>query len=111
MESLFAICDIFWVSKLGSDDTAAVGLTESVLTLYYAIAIGLGMGLTAMVARRIGEKDPEAAALVTGQSILIGARGRRSLAPAASTRRATTRTTRGMPISGSSLPICCTGTA
>lgn len=72
MESLFAICDIFWVSKLGSDATAAVGLTESVLTLYYAVAIGLSIAATAMVARRIGEGKPEAAAKAGAQAIYIG---------------------------------------
>jgi len=73
MESIFAVVDIAFVSRLGTDAVAAVGITEALVTVLYAIAIGLGMGLTAMVARRIGEKDPEAAALVTGQSILIGA--------------------------------------
>ena len=72
MESLFAICDIFWVSKLGSDATAAVGLTESVLTLYYAVAVGLSIAVTATVARRIGEKKPEAAAKAGAQALYVG---------------------------------------
>ena len=72
MESIFAVVDIAFVSRLGTDAIAAVGITEALITVLYAIAIGLGMGLTAMVARRIGEKDAEAAALVTGQSIWIG---------------------------------------
>lgn len=73
MESVFAVVDIAFVSRLGTDAVAAVGITEALVTVLYAVAIGLGMGLTAMVARRIGEKNPEAAALVTGQSIWIGA--------------------------------------
>lgn len=73
MESIFAVVDIAFVSRLGTDAVAAVGITEALITVLYGIAIGLGMGLTAMVARRIGEKDAEAAALVTGQSIWIGA--------------------------------------
>lgn len=73
MESIFAVVDIAFVSRLGTDAVAAVGITEALITVLYAIAIGLGMGLTAMVARRIGEKDADAAALVTGQSIWIGA--------------------------------------
>ncbi|NNF40304.1 MAG: MATE family efflux transporter [Woeseiaceae bacterium] len=73
MESIFAVVDIAFVSRLGTDAVAAVGITEALVTVLYGIAIGLGMGLTAMVARRIGEKDAEAAALVTGQSIWIGA--------------------------------------
>jgi len=73
MESIFAVVDIAFVSRLGTDAVAAVGITEALVTVLYAIAIGLGMGLTAMVARRIGEKDRDAAALVTGQSIWIGA--------------------------------------
>ncbi|MGI9242562.1 MAG: MATE family efflux transporter, partial [Verrucomicrobiales bacterium] len=72
MESLFAVCDIFWVAKLGSDATAAVGLTESILTLYYAIAIGISMAATAMVARRVGEKDPGRAAKSGAQAIYLG---------------------------------------
>src|SRR4051812_50223573 len=58
MESLFAITNVFWVTRLGSDAIATVGLTESVLTLVYSVAIGVCMSTTAMVARRTGEKDP-----------------------------------------------------
>jgi len=72
MESVFAIVDIFFVSGLGTDAVATVGLTEAVITLLYAIAIGLSMGATAMVARRIGEKDPAAAAIAAGQVIWLG---------------------------------------
>ncbi len=73
MESLFSICDIYWVSKLGTDATAAIGLTESVLTLYYALAVGLSIAVTAMVSRRIGEKRPEDAAKVAAQALYMGA--------------------------------------
>lgn len=73
MESIFAVVDIAFVSRLGTDAIAAVGLTEALVTVLYAVAIGLGMGVTAMVARRIGARDPESAARVTGQAILIGA--------------------------------------
>ena len=62
MESLFAIVDIFFVSKLGADAIAVVGLTESVLALAYAVAVGLSIGATATVARRVGEKDLDGAA-------------------------------------------------
>lgn len=72
MESLFAICDIFWVSKLGEQAMAAVGLTESVTTLYYAIAIGLSLAATAMIARRVGEKNQAQAAEAGVQAIYIG---------------------------------------
>ena len=72
MESVFAIVDIFFVSSLGTDAVATVGLTEAVITLLYAIAIGLSMGATAMVARRIGEQDSEAASIAAGQIIWIG---------------------------------------
>ncbi|HXJ22281.1 MAG TPA: MATE family efflux transporter [Polyangia bacterium] len=72
MESAFAVADIFWVSKLGADAVAAVGLAESLLTVVYAIAIGLAMGVGAVVSRRIGEKDPDAAARAAAQAIFIG---------------------------------------
>ena len=72
MESIFAVVDILFVSRLGTDAVAAVGITEALVTVLYAIAIGLGMGVTAMVSRRIGSKDAEGAARVAGQSIWIG---------------------------------------
>src|SRR5213079_3044629 len=72
MESLFAVADVFWVAHLGADAVATVGLTESMLTLIYTAAMGLSIGATALVARRIGEKDPEGAARAAGQSILLG---------------------------------------
>jgi putative MATE family efflux protein len=62
MESTFAVVDIYFVSSLGASAIATVGLTESVLTLVYAVAMGLSMGATALVARRIGEKNPKGAA-------------------------------------------------
>lgn len=72
LESVFAVVDIFFVSGLGTDAVATVGLTEAVITLLYALAIGLSMGATAMVARRIGEKDPAAASIAAGQVIWLG---------------------------------------
>ena len=69
MESIFAVVDIYFVSSLGASAVATVGLTESVLTLVYAVAIGLAMGTTALVARRIGEKNPQAAADSAVQAI------------------------------------------
>jgi len=73
MESLFALADVFWVSHLGRNAIAVVGLTESVMSLIYAVAIGMCFASTAVVARRIGEKDPEGAARSAGQIILLGA--------------------------------------
>lgn len=72
MESVFAITDIFFVSRLGADAVAVVGLTEAVVTLIYAVAIGLSMAATAMVARRIGEKDEAGAAVATAQVLWVG---------------------------------------
>jgi putative MATE family efflux protein len=71
MESVFAVVDIFFVSKLGAGAAATVGLTESFLTLIYSVAIGLSMAATAMVARRIGEKNPEGAAKAGAQALLL----------------------------------------
>jgi MATE family, multidrug efflux pump len=72
MESLFAVVDVFFVAKLGADAVATVGLTESMLFIIYAIAMGLGIGASALVARRIGERDPEGAARTAVQSIMLG---------------------------------------
>ncbi|MEQ8204550.1 MAG: MATE family efflux transporter [Woeseia sp.] len=72
MEAVFAVVDIAFVSQLGIAAVAAVGLTEALVTVLYAVAIGLGMGVTAMVSRRIGAKRPDSAAQVTGQAIWVG---------------------------------------
>jgi len=74
LESVFAVVDMYFVSHLpnSEDAIATVGLTESVISIIYTIAMGLGMGATAVVARRIGEKNPEAAAHAGAQAILIG---------------------------------------
>ena len=72
MESVFAVVDVFFVSRLGTEAVATVGLTESMLTLIYTVALGLSIGVTAMVARRIGERDPEGAARVAVQGIFLG---------------------------------------
>jgi len=75
LESVFAVTDVFFVGRLGPDAVAAIGLTESMLTLVYALAMGLGIGTTAVVARRIGEKDREGAANAAVQAILLGVLG------------------------------------
>jgi putative MATE family efflux protein len=71
MESVFAVVDIFFVSRLGADAVAAVGLTESLLTLVYALAMGLSIGGMAVVARRIGEKDPDGASRTAAQAVTL----------------------------------------
>ena len=72
LESLFAVVDVFWVGRLGADAVATVGLTESLLSLVFAIGLGLSLSTTAMVARRIGEKDPKGAAVAGVQAIVLG---------------------------------------
>src|SRR5213594_5001258 len=72
LESLFAVVDVFWVSHLGANAVATVGLTEALLTLVFAVALGLSRSTTAMVARRIGEKDKDGASVAAVQSVAIG---------------------------------------
>src|SRR5271154_3959137 len=71
MESVFALVDIFFVSRISKEAVAAVGLTESVLAIVYSVAMGLGMAATAIVARRIGEKDETEASHSPEQALLI----------------------------------------
>lgn len=72
MESLFAVVDIFFVSRVSVNAIATIGLTESVITLLYALAIGLSMAATAMVSRRVGEKNYTKATLAAAQAIILG---------------------------------------
>lgn len=71
LESVFAVVDIFFVGKISTNAVATVGLTESVITIVYSIAIGLSIATTAVVARRIGEKEPKKAAVAAFQSMII----------------------------------------
>jgi hypothetical protein len=72
LESLFAVVDVFWVGRLGANAVATVGLTESMLSIIFAVGMGLSLSTTAMVARRIGEKDPQDAAVAAVQAIILG---------------------------------------
>ena len=72
MESTFGLVDAFWVSGLGANAIAAVGLTESLVILVFSVAFGLAMATTAMVARRSGEKDPDGVAVTAVQAIVCG---------------------------------------
>ena len=71
LESVFALVDIFFVGKLGSNAIAIVGFTESLITLVYSVAIGLSTAATAVIARRIGEKNTEGASKASVQAIII----------------------------------------
>jgi putative MATE family efflux protein len=72
MESLFGLLDVYFVGRLGSEAVAAVGVTEALLTIVFAVAMGLSMSTTATVARRVGEKDDDAAAVAAVQAIALG---------------------------------------
>lgn len=72
LESVFAVVNVFWVNRLGAGAVAVVGLTEAMLSLIYALGMGLGIGATALIARRIGEKRPEEAAKAAVQAIVVG---------------------------------------
>ena len=72
MESVFAVVDIYYVSKVSVNAVATIGLTESIVTLVYAVAIGLSMAATAVVARRVGEKDLKGASQAAIQAIFLG---------------------------------------
>ena len=72
LESVFAVVNVFWVNRIGPAAVAVVGLTEAMLSVIYALGMGLGIGATAVVARRIGEKAPGEAAAAAVQAILLG---------------------------------------
>src|SRR5260221_8383415 len=72
LESVLGVVEVFWVGRLGADAVATVGLTESLLSLVFAVGLGLSLSTTAMVARRIGEKDPDGAAVAGVQAIVLG---------------------------------------
>jgi putative MATE family efflux protein len=72
LESVFAVVNVFWVGRLGPGAVATVGLTEAMFSCIYALGMGLGIGATAMVARRIGEKNPDGAARAAVQAIALG---------------------------------------
>lgn len=73
MESIFAVVDVFFVARLGADALTAVGLTESLMAIVYTVAMGLSIGVTATVSRRVGQKDPDGAATAAVQGVALGA--------------------------------------
>lgn len=89
LESLFAVVDIFFVSKLGSDAVATVELTESLLSPIYALAMGLGAAATAIIARRTGERDLDAAATAAVHVVLAAIVGAALLGVASRSRSRT----------------------
>ena len=72
LEGVFALVDIFFVGKLGSNAIAVVGFTESVMTLVYSVSIGLSTAAAAIIARRVGEKNPGEAGTAAAQSMIFG---------------------------------------
>ncbi len=72
LESVFAVVNVFWVGRLGANSVATVGLTEAMFSIIYALCMGLGIGATATVARRIGERNPDGAARAAVQAIALG---------------------------------------
>jgi putative MATE family efflux protein len=72
MESTFGLADAFWVARLGQDAMATIGLSESLIVLVFSVAMGLSMAATATIARRIGEKDADGAAIASVQAIVCG---------------------------------------
>jgi putative MATE family efflux protein len=72
MESVFAVADIFFAGRLGANAVATIGITESLMTVIYAVAVGVSIGAAATVARRIGEKDPDGTARAAVQAIALG---------------------------------------
>jgi Na+-driven multidrug efflux pump len=71
LESVFAVVDILFIAGLGANAVAVVGITESMMTIVYAIGMGFGTGATAIISRRIGEKRPKDASVAAGQAILV----------------------------------------
>ena len=91
MESVFVVADVFFVGRLGPDAVATVGITESLMTVMYALAIGLSIGAAATVARRVGEKDPDSAGRRVSASSSQSSTRRRARTPRAERRRTETR--------------------
>jgi Na+-driven multidrug efflux pump len=105
MASLFAVVDVFWVARLGTSAVATVGLTESLVTILFTVAAGLGMSTAAVVARRIGEADQRTAAQTAVQSLLIRWVG--SISPATLNRSQATSDHRCRARSHMQHPVAC----